>query len=104
VAYFVALAILVCAGDGCGGAAHDLAGKWRMSTDGNEIVWEFFENGTVMQGAIRGRYSFGNNKRLKMETPHATSIYQMEIAGDRLTLTDPHGSKLTFARVNQVGP
>jgi len=49
-------------------------------------------------GTNRGRYSFGDNNRIKIETSIATSVYQMEISGNKMTLTDPRGSKLEFTR------
>jgi hypothetical protein len=52
-------------------------------------------------GTNRGRYSFGNNNRIKIETPIATSVYQMELVGDKMTLRDPNGSKLVLTKVKQ---
>lgn len=75
-----------------------LAGKWQMSGQQN-VVWEFTSNGGLNQAGTGGKYSFGDNQRLKIETPFATSVYQMQVTGDQLTLTDARGSKLTFRRV-----
>lgn len=63
------------------------------------MIWEFAENGAVKMGNTQGRYSFGDRDRIKIETPLGISIYQMEFAGDRLTLKDPGGSRLEFTRV-----
>ena len=60
--------------------------------------WEFFENGTISMGAISGRYSFGDQKRVKIQTPQATSIYQVEFRDDRMILQDPSGSRIEFTR------
>ena len=63
------------------------------------MVWEFSGDGSVLMGTNRGRYSFGNNNRIKIETSVATSVYQMELVGDKMTLKEPSGSKLVFTRV-----
>jgi hypothetical protein len=94
----IAVAILVCAMASCGSPARALAGKWRMS-DSSATVWEFSENGSVLIGSTQGRYSFGDHNRVKIETPFATSLYQMEFSGDRMTLRPPKGSKLEFTKV-----
>jgi hypothetical protein len=65
------------------------------------MVWEFSNDGSVLMGTNRGRYSFGNNNRIKIETPIATSVYQMELVGDKMTLRDPNGSKLVLTKVKQ---
>jgi hypothetical protein len=50
-------------------------------------------------GANRGRYTFGDNNRIKIETSIATSVYQIELVGDKMTLKEPSGSKLVLTRV-----
>lgn len=69
-----------------------------MSQDANAITWEFSKNGSVLIGNTRGKYSFGDNNRIKIETPFATSVYQMEFQGDRMILREPNGPKLEFTR------
>ena len=95
----IALVLLLGAMVGCGGASHEIVGKWRASRDANAIVWEFSKDGSLLIGNSRGRYSFGDRNRVKTETPFATSVYQMELAGDRMTLKDPRGSKLEITRI-----
>jgi hypothetical protein len=90
--------IFLAAASGCGGPRRDVVGKWRADGEGNTMVWEFAESGSVQIGSIRGRYSFGDRDRIKIETPGATSLYQLEVSGDRMTLQDPRGSKLRFSR------
>ena len=97
-----AAAIVLSALAACSGGSQELIGKWQTSEASGAMVWEFTGNGAIVQGPIRGRYSLGDNHRIKIETPQATSIYQMELAGDRLALTDSHGSKLTFTKVKNV--
>ena len=63
------------------------------------MVWEFSADGSVLMGPSRGRYSFGDDNRIKIETPIATSVYQMELVGDKMTLKDPNGSKLVLTKV-----
>jgi hypothetical protein len=90
--------ILLAALSGCGGPRRDIVGKWRLDGEGNTMVWEFAEGGSVQVGSSRGRYSFGDRDRVKIETPGATSLYQLELSGDHMTLQDPRGSKLRFTR------
>ena len=90
--------ILFCLMTGCGGPSHDIIGKWRMSQDANAIVWEFSGNGAVLIGNTRGRYVLDRN-RIKIETPFARTVYQMEFSGDRMILREPNGPKLDFTRV-----
>ncbi|SRR6266496_55666 len=97
----IAACVLVsfCLISGCGGNARDIVGAWRTSTDPNAMVWEFSSDGSVLMGTNRGRYSFGDNNRIKIETSIATSVYQMELVGDKMTLKEPNGSKLVLTRV-----
>src|SRR2546428_4426514 len=95
----IALAVLLCAMAGCGSPA--IVGKWRMSADPSAMVWEFSKIGSVLIGNIRGRYTFGDQNRVKIETPFATSVYQMEFSGDRMILREPNGSKLEFTRIRE---
>jgi hypothetical protein len=98
---FIAACLLVsfCLISGCGNKAHDIVGAWRTSTDPNAMIWEFSSDGWVLMGTNRGRYSFGDNNRIKIETSIATSVYQMEFIGDKMTLKEPNGSKLVLTRI-----
>ena len=93
-----ASAVLFCLMAGCGGPAHDIVGKWRMSQDANAMVWEFSKNGAVLIGNTRGRYILDRN-RVKIETPFARTVYQMEFSVDRMILREPNGPKLEFTRL-----
>ncbi|PYJ73294.1 MAG: hypothetical protein DME72_06240 [Verrucomicrobia bacterium] len=93
-----ALAVLFCLMASCSGPSHDIIGRWRMSQDANAIVWEFSGNGAVLIGNTRGRYVLDRN-RIKIETPFARTVYQMEFSGDRMILREPNGPKLDFTRV-----
>jgi len=94
-----ALGLSLCLIAGCGGNARNIVGAWRTSPDPNAMVWEFSNDGSVLMGPNRGRYTFGDNHRIKIETSIATSVYQMELVGDKMTLKEPNGSKLVLTRV-----
>jgi hypothetical protein len=96
----IAAIALLFAMTGCGHSS--IVGKWRMTGASNAILWEFSENGVVLVGDVRGRYKFGDQDRIKIETPFATTVYQMKISGDRMTLQEPGGSKLEFTRMKET--
>jgi hypothetical protein len=93
----IAAIILLFAMVGCGNST--IVGKWRMMGGSNTILWEFSANGAVLVGDVRGRYKLGHEDRIKIETPFATSVYQLKISGDRMTLQELGGSKLEFTRI-----
>ncbi len=92
-----ALVLLIMAG--CGNST--IVGKWRMSGAENQTVWEFSSNGSVLVGDVRGRYKFGDQDRIKIETPFSTAVYQVKISSDQLVLQEPGGSKLEFTRIRE---
>jgi ABC-type uncharacterized transport system auxiliary subunit len=94
----IAAAVFLCGIAGCGGPSHEIVGKWRMSQDANATVWEFSKNGAVLIGNTRGRYILDRN-RIKIETPFARTVYQMEFSGDHMILSESNGPKLDFIRV-----
>jgi hypothetical protein len=96
----IGLAVLLCVMAGCGGPSHQIIGKWRMAGSSSATVWEFSENGSVLIGNTRGRYILDRD-RVKIETPFATSVYQMEISGDHMILREPNGPKLKFTRIRE---
>ena len=83
----------------CGGPAHDIVGKWRTGSEPNDVVWEFASNGAVTIGQTRGRYSFGDSGRIKIETPTGASVYQAQITRDHMTFREASGSRLEFTRL-----
>jgi hypothetical protein len=97
-----ASAVLLFVVPGCGNSS--IVGKWRMSGAEDQIVWEFSSNGSVLVGEVRGRYKFGDQERIKIETPFATTVYLMELSSDRLVLQELGGSKLEFTRVREGQP
>lgn len=84
---------------GCGNSS--IVGKWRMSGTENQTIWEFFSNGAVRVGEVRGKYKFGDQKRIKIETPFATTVYVVNLSNDQLELQEPDGAKLEFTRVKE---
>jgi hypothetical protein len=84
----------------CGNSS--IVGKWRMSGAENQTVWEFLSNGSVLVGEVRGRYKFGNQDRIKIETPFATTVYLVTLSSDQLVLQEPGGSKLEFTRLREA--
>ena len=91
---------MLCILAGCGESS--IVGRWRMSGASDATVWEFSRNGSVLVGDVRGRYRFGDNDRIKIETPFATTVYQIKMAGDQLVLQEPGGSKLQFTKVKNA--
>src|SRR5213078_2412643 len=85
---------------GCGNST--IVGKWRLMGASNAMLWEFSANGAVLAGDVRGRYKFGDQDRIKIETPFATTVYQMKISGDQMTLEQSGGSKLEFTRIKEA--
>jgi DNA-binding transcriptional regulator of glucitol operon len=79
-----------------------IVGKWRMMGGSNATLWEFSSNGAVLVGDVRGKYEFGDQDRIKIQTPVATTVYQMKISGDQMTLQEPGGSKLQFTRIKEA--
>ena len=92
-----ASAILLLVMAGCGNSS--IVGKWQLSGAENQTVWEFWGNGSVLVGEVRGRYKFGDQGRIKIETPFATTVYLVTLSGDQLVLQELGGSKLEFTRV-----
>jgi hypothetical protein len=89
---------------GCG--KHTIVGKWRMSGGSDATVWEFSRNGGVVVGKMRGRYKFGDQERIKIETPFATAVYELKISGDHdhMILQEPGGPKLELTRIREPQP
>lgn len=96
----IALTTLLFAMTACGHSS--VVGKWRMSGTENQTVWEFSNNGSVFVGDIRGRYKFGDQDRIKIETPFATTVYVVKISRDQMVLQEPGGgSTLEFTRITE---
>jgi hypothetical protein len=67
---------------GCGHSS--IIGKWRMSGASNATIWEFSSNGVVLVEDVHGRYKFGDQDRIKIQTPFAMTVYQLKISGDHM--------------------
>ena len=95
----IALATLLWVVPGCGHSS--IVGKWSMS-GADATVWEFKSNGAVLVGDASGRYKFGDQDRIKIETPFATTVYVVNVSGDQLLLQEPGGAKLEFTRIKET--
>src|SRR5436190_505597 len=91
----VLLSVLVA----CGGPSREIVGKWRTSSEPNAIIWEFAANGLVTIGSTRGKYSFGDSGRIKIQTPFEKSVYEVTIARDHMTFRESTGSRIEFDRI-----
>lgn len=98
----IASAVLLCIVAGCGNRG--VVGKWRLSGASNATVWEFSSNGGFLVGDVHGRYKFGDQDRIKIETPFATTVYQLKISADQMVLQEPGGQKLEFTRIREARP
>jgi hypothetical protein len=91
----IALALLA----SCGGAESEIVGKWKVTGVPNGEVWEFASNKSIDMSGRKGKYTFGDQGRLKVQTRSATFVYQLQIAGDRMVLTDATGARTELERV-----
>lgn len=94
----LASALFLSALVGCGRSRNDIVGKWRTAGDSGALVWEFSKDGSVLMGGTRGKYTLGDQERIKIQTSFGTSVYQMEFSGDQMSLKDASGSKLAFTK------
>ena|SRR5256885_10238405 len=83
----------------CSGPSREIVGKWQTSSDQNAVVWEFADNGLVTIGSTRGKYSFGDSQRIKIQTPFEKSVYEVTIVHDHMTFREASGSRIEFARI-----
>ena len=83
----------------CGGPSREIVGKWRTSSDPNAVVWEFSDNGLVTIGSTRGKYSFGDSSRIKIQTPFEKSVYEVTISHDHMTFRESTGSRIELDRI-----
>ena len=77
-----------------------IAGKWSVIGTADPMIWEFTDDGKAITGDSRGRYNFGDNDKIKIETPSATFVYTVEFSGDRMIWKTVQGSKIELKRVN----
>lgn len=97
-----ALAVLVLslALQSCDSSQKQIVGKWRVDGGAADVVWEFRENGNVITSSgTPGRYSFGDNNRLKIQTGAATFVHQIELSGDQMTWRDMSGGVTQLSRI-----
>jgi hypothetical protein len=96
----VSLLTLCFAVSSCDSSQKQIVGKWRVEGGAADVVWEFQPNGTVVTSSgAPGRYSFGDNNRLKIQTSAATFVHQIELRGDEMTWRDMSGGVTRLSRV-----
>lgn len=95
----VALVALLFVVPSCDKSRSRIIGQWKVAGDSSDVLWEFAGNGRVLVAGIPGRYTFGDGRRIKIETPTATFVHQVEFGDDRMSWTDPRGVKMELTRV-----
>ena len=93
------LVVVLLAVGACDSSRKQIVGKWKAGDPSGEVIWEFFSNGSLTTGGTQGRYSFGDGKRIKIQTPSATFVNQLEFQADRMIWTDQRGTRMEFTRV-----
>ncbi|MGZ5552979.1 MAG: hypothetical protein ACXWFY_00355 [Chthoniobacterales bacterium] len=92
-------ALLLFALAGCGGPKKEIVGKWKNARGAGEGVWEFLPNGSLTHDGAPGRYTFGDNKRIKIQTQSAIFVYQYDFQNEAMTWTTMDGAKIEFMRM-----
>lgn len=96
VLIIVALAFLVACG---GDPADEIIGEWS-GVDESAGTIEFFEDGTVViEGSLSGDYTLLDDSRIRLDGNMGSLVFEYEISGDRLTLSDD-GDSAVFERVD----
>ncbi len=83
----------------CDSSKKEIVGRWRSENAANGVAWEFSANGTLSAGGAPGRYTFGDGRRIKVQTQTATFVNAFALRGDHMTWASPDGSKQEFTRV-----
>jgi hypothetical protein len=95
----IAFITLLFALPGCDQSRKQIVGKWKVLRGSSDVVWEFFENGSVSTGGTPGKYTFGDGRRIKIQTPTATFVHQIEFVGDRMIWKALDGTRTELTRV-----
>ena len=83
----------------CDTKQSQIVGKWKLVAEPNAAAWEFRADKSVDLGGRKGKYSFGDQGRVKVQTQFATFVYQLNVSADRMTLTEPNGTRTELERV-----
>lgn len=83
---------------GCDRSREQIIGKWQAPKP-SRMIWEFQPDGVVHAGNVKGRYSFGDQSRLKIQTPSATFVYRFEFRDDAMIWTEPNGVRTELRRL-----
>lgn len=76
-----------------------MIGKWQPTNSADAVVWEFANDGSVLMGNTRGTYTAGAQGRVKIQTPYATFVPQVQVTAERMRWTNPDGTTQEFVRV-----
>ena len=94
----VAALLLVAAG--CDKTKAKMVGKWKIGEEPNVTIWEFHQNGAAVSGNIRGKFVMGDQSRVRIQTPSATFVYQVEFPSEnQMVWNDPNGTRMELTRV-----
>ena len=94
-----AVALLFALLAACDSPEKRIVGKWKPARDPNGALWEFSANKAVNMAGRSGKYSFGAQGRLKVQTQSATFVYSLELGENRMVLTEPNGTRTELERV-----
>lgn len=94
---FSVLLLALFALSACEDSRKKLVGKWKVES--TDTVWEFSPNGTLTTNETPGRYTFGDNNRIKIQTGPATFVYQLEFQGEHMIWRDPNGSTMELSKI-----
>ena len=83
----------------CDSKEKQVVGKWKVAGGPETATWEFSASKAVDMMGRKGKYTFGDQGRLKVQTQSATFVYQVQLSADRMTLTEPNGTKVELERV-----
>ena len=95
----VLMAVALFSSVACDRTESKIVGKWKVASAGEGAIWEFAANKGVDMSGRKGKYSFGDQGRLKVQTQFATFVYQLELSDDRMVLIEPNGTRLELERV-----
>lgn len=94
------MATLLFVAAGCDKAKARMVGKWKIGDEPNVTIWEFEPSGAAVSGNIRGRFVMGDQNRVRIQTPTATFVYQVEFPSEDLMIwNDPNGTRMELTRV-----
>ena len=79
----------------------DVVGKWLKIDSQPNIEVEFFKDGTLVWSFVPGKYTFPDNRRIKLELLGRAETYKLSFSGDTLTLIGDKGELFILQRVKE---